>query len=168
MSKTATYSLIASNVLGSAQANVTFSSIPGTFTDLIIVYVATASTGNPDMTAQINGDTATNYSATRLTGNGTAASSARYSTQSFCRFDEFAAATTTAATTGIVSVMDYSNATTYKTLISRSNQAALGVEAFVNLWRSTAAITSLAFAFTSGNIAAGSTFKLYGIQAGSN
>jgi hypothetical protein len=160
-----TYEPIATTTLGSAAADVTFSSISGTYTDLVVIYNALAATGNPDMTCQINGDTATNYSATRLTGNGTAASSARYSSQSFCRFDEFAAATTTAATTGLVSVMNYSNATTYKTLISRSNQAGSGVEAFVNLWRSTAAITSLKFAFTSGNIATNAVFTLYGIKA---
>ena len=161
----ATYEPIATNTLGSAAADVTFSSIPATYTDLVIVYQALAATGNPDMTAQLNGDTGSNYSATRLTGNGTAASSARYSTQTFCRFDEFAAATTTAATMGVISVMNYSNATTYKTLISRSNQAGLGVETFVNLWRSTAAITSIKLAFTSGNIAAGAVFTLYGIKA---
>jgi hypothetical protein len=161
----ATYEPIATNTLGSAAADVTFSSIPATYTDLVIVYQALAATGNPDMTAQFNGDTGSNYSATRLTGNGTAASSARYSSQTFCRFDEFAAATTTAATMGVISVMNYSNATTYKTLISRSNQAGLGVEAFVNLWRSTAAITSIKLAFTSGNIAAGAVFTLYGIKA---
>jgi hypothetical protein len=159
-----TYTELLKTTVGTATPSVTLdlTGISG-YTDLVVVYVATASTGNPDMTCQINGDTGSNYSATRLSGNGTAASSARYTSQTFCRFDEFAAPTTTAATTGIISVMNYSNATTYKTLISRSNQAGLGVEAFVNLWRSTAAITSLAFALTSGNIAVGSTFSLYGI-----
>lgn len=163
---TQTYTPIATQVLASATASVTFNSF-SSYTDLVFVYTATAATGNPDMTCRINGDTATNYSATRLSGTGAAANSARYTTQTFCRFDEYAAATTTAATTGIISVMNYSNATTYKTLISRSNQAGQGVEAFVNLWRSTDAITSLVFSFTSGNIAAGSTFTLYGIKAGS-
>ena len=104
----ATYEPIATNTLGSAAANVTFSSIPATYTDLVIVYQALAATGNPDMTAQFNGDTGSNYSATRLSGNGTAASSARYTSQTFARFDEFAAATTTAATMGVISIMNYS------------------------------------------------------------
>ncbi len=161
----ATYEPIATNTLGSAAANVTFSSIPATYTDLVIVYQALAATGNPDMTAQFNGDTGSNYSATRLSGNGTAASSARYTSQTFARFDEFAAATTTAATMGVISIMNYSNTTTNKTLISRSNQAGLGVETFVNLWRNTAAINSIKLAFTSGNIATGAVFTLYGIKA---
>jgi len=164
---TQTYTPIASQTLASAASDITFSSISGSYTDLVVVYTALAATGNPDMTCQINGDTASNYSATRLSGTGAAANSARYTSQTFCRFDEYAAATTTAATTGIISVMNYSNTTTYKTLISRSNQSAQGVEAFVNLWRSTAAITSLKFAFTSGNIATGAVFTLYGIKAGS-
>jgi hypothetical protein len=162
---TATYEKIETYTAPSAVASHTFSTIPGTYTDLVLVYQALAATGNPDMTAQFNADTGSNYSATRLSGNGSAASSARYSSQTFARFDEFAAATTTAATMGVISVMNYSNTTTYKTLISRSNQAGLGVEAFVNLWRNTAAITSIKLAFTSGNIATGATFTLYGIKA---
>ena len=160
-----TYEPIATTTLGSAQASVSFSSISGSYTDLVIIYNAKSSTGTPDMTFQINGDTATNYSATRLTGTGSAANSGRYTSKTYAQLDEYAYATTSNETLGIVNVMNYSNTTTYKTIISRSNAAANGVEAFVNLWRSTSAITSIVFSFTSGNIASGATFTLYGIKA---
>ena len=73
------------------------------------------------------------------------------------------------ATTGISNVivqfMNYSNTTTNKTVLSRANNAATGTDAIVNLWRSTAAITSIYVYVPSGNFATGSTFTLYGILA---
>jgi hypothetical protein len=65
--------------------------------------------------------------------------------------------------------MNYSNATTYKTWLSRNNRAsasnAPGTEALVGLWRSTSAITELVIGLTGGNFDTGSTFTLYGIKA---
>jgi hypothetical protein len=61
--------------------------------------------------------------------------------------------------------MNYSNATTYKTMLSRANNGAAGVDAIANLWRSTAAISSITVKITGGNMKAGSTFTLYGIAA---
>ena len=66
----------------------------------------------------------------------------------------------------IVNIMDYSNTTTYKTLINRNSHPEKGVSATVSLWRNTAAITTVYLANGSGgNFASGSTFKLYGIEA---
>jgi hypothetical protein len=63
--------------------------------------------------------------------------------------------------------MDYANTTTYKTVLSRGNEAAAEVNAEVGLWRSTVAITSLALDLETGiDFSIGSNFKLYGIQAG--
>jgi len=72
--KTGTYTLIASNTLGSGTATVTFSSIPGTYTDLILVcgLPATGTANNSDgLRFQLNSDTGSNYSATWLTNSGT-------------------------------------------------------------------------------------------------
>ena len=166
MSRTATYSLIASNTLGSAATSTTFSSIPGTFTDLAIVFVGTM-TAADDLVIRFNGDTATNYSTTIVGGNGTVAFSTRVSNQTGGYLDW--AGLTTAQGNAIVSIQDYSNATTYKSYLSRFNQAARGTDACVGLWRSTAAITSITIKAAGANsFATGCTFKLYGIQAGSN
>jgi hypothetical protein len=51
-------------------------------------------------------------------------------------------------------------------MISRSNNAGLGVDAIVGLWRSTAAINSITLDLLGTRIiSAGSTFSLYGIKA---
>ena len=174
MSRTATYSLIASNTLGSAATSYTFSSIPGTFTDLIFVFNGAMTTADYVLFQVGNGsvDTATNYSATRLIGNGTAASSGRSTSTAYIQFSDVM---NTNRNNLIASFQDYSNTTTYKTLLTRTNTpltdaGATGtVSAGVGLWRSTAAINTIKFyTFAGQTFAAGSTFKLYGIQAGSN
>ena len=168
MSKTATYSLIASYTAPSAQASYTFTSIPGTFTDLILVSapIVTAAT---TFGMRFNSDTASNYSATILTGDGTSAASTRVSTQTEIRISYVATSRTTNTTNIITQIQDYSNATTYKTLLSRDNAASDGTGVIVGIWRATpAAITSITvFPLSGGTIInTGSTFKLYGIQAG--
>jgi hypothetical protein len=60
---------------------------------------------------------------------------------------------------------NYSNATTYKTILSRGNNASSSVTAYSALWRSTSAINEIKVFTLSGNLRAGSTFTLYGIAA---
>jgi hypothetical protein len=67
----ATYEPIETQTLGSAAASVTFSSITGSYTDLILVSsISTTHTATTSLVIQLNGDTATNYSNTRLLGDG--------------------------------------------------------------------------------------------------
>jgi hypothetical protein len=66
----------------------------------------------------------------------------------------------------IIHFMNYSNTTTYKSLLARGNNAASGTDAIASLWRSTAAITSITFNLqTGGTFDIGSTITLYGITA---
>ena len=61
-----TYTPIATTTLGSGQTSVTFSSISGTYTDLILIASASNTGGATNIRLQFNGDTATNYSSTRI------------------------------------------------------------------------------------------------------
>jgi hypothetical protein len=170
MSKTATYSLIASYTVPSATANYTFSSIPITFTDLVLV-VSAATSSIADLDIQVgNGsvDTGSSYSRTWLQGNGSAASSGRGSNENSTRVNTGNGGyleTTLGTSIQTISFLDYSNTSTYKTLLTRPGNAAGGVSAIVHLWRSTAAINTIKLIPTS-NFITGSTLKLYGIQAG--
>jgi hypothetical protein len=109
-----------------------------------------------------------NYSATYLRGYGSTANSARdTSTTSGYACDT--PGNTSFNLMCIFHIMNYSNTTTYKTTLGRGSNAATETDAVVNLWRNTAAVTSVQFAlgstFPSNNIAAGSTFTLYGIAS---
>ena len=73
----ATYEPIASTTLGTAAADITFSSIPGTYTDLVLVLYGGFATAASDLYTQFNSDTGTNYSNSDLRGNGTAAAANR-------------------------------------------------------------------------------------------
>jgi len=161
--KTGTYTLIASNTLGSAASSVTFSSIPSTYTDLILVTnVSASSAGTFSSTLRFNSDNASNYSDTRIIGSGTAASSNRDSSQT----EMYPANITNGIGTVIHQIMDYSNASTSKTVLSRGISADYQVWANVGLWRKTPEIiTSILLSVSGSNFASGSTFRLYGIEA---
>lgn len=163
MAKTATYSKIASTTLGSAQASVTFNSFSG-YTDLILVCNATTALDDQFLSIRFNGDTAGNYSNTYITGTTGGASSGRNSGSTVAYIAGSSSNTTSYPVLSITHIQDYSNSTTYKTLISRTADPSLFTQATVSMWASTAAITSMVIA-SNGNISTGSVFTLYGIEA---
>jgi hypothetical protein len=160
-----TYEPIFTQTLASAQTSVTFSSIPATYTDLVLVINATSNTG-ANSWIRCNGDTGTNYSYIALFGTGSAAGSARDTNKSEgLLMDYYGNPSSTQPNTTVVQFNNYSNTTTFKTSISRANRAGGGVDAVISSWRSTAAINELTLRFTSATYSIGSTFSLYGIKA---
>jgi hypothetical protein len=160
-----TYEPLATTTLGSAAATVTFSSISGAYTDLILITNSATGVNDIDMYIQVNSDTGSNYSWTRITGNGTSAASSRGSSSSLGYRVGNMSGSNVGQNNAVIQFQNYSNATTYKTILSRSNNASLLVELFVGLWRSTSAITSMDIKTQSGTFSTGSTFTLYGIKA---
>jgi len=157
-----TYTQIASTTLGSTATTVTFSSIPATYTDLILVFNPVVTTlSGIDYQITFNSDTASNYSRTYLLGDGTSASSGRSTSQtSYSPGGIYNNSTVT------VQILNYSNTTTNKTPIARVNIAAQYTAATVGLWRNTAAINRIDITTsTTANFNTGSTFNLYGITA---
>jgi hypothetical protein len=111
----ATYEPIETQTLGSSTASVTFSSITGSYTDLILVSsISTTHTATTSLVIQFNGDTATNYSNTRLLGDGSSASSARDTNVVSPRI-ALVGFSSTEFDPVITHFNNYSNATTYKT-----------------------------------------------------
>jgi hypothetical protein len=155
-----TYTPIATQTLGTAATSVTFSSISGTYTDLVLVFNGTVS-ANQYVAVRLNSDTGSNYSWTRIDGDGSSAYSSRGTSTTFGRLG---IGNPTNRTLTISHFMNYSNATTNKSVLSRSNTDFVG--ALVNLWRNTAAITSITVLTTTADtFTVGSTFTLYGIKA---
>lgn len=164
-----TYTPIASQTLSTSAPSVTFSSIPQGYTDLVLTSsgIGTGAT-NHDLILQFNGDTATNYSSTRLYGDGTSALSDRLTTEIAGVWNGYwGGSGTTTQNFTITQIMNYSNTTTYKTSLTRQGPNNAGqVWATAALWRNTNAINSLKLYLGTGNIASGATFTLYGIQVG--
>lgn len=167
-----TYTLISSNTLSSSAASVTFSSIPSTYTDLVLrasVRSDSAGTTVHDFTYRINGLTTSVYSKTQLTGDGTTAASYRQTTTRFALENTLDGASATSNTFGNIEIYIPSyTASQNKPIgnfgVSENNATLSGINAMAGLFLSTNAITQIE-CYTSGyNFASGSSFYLYGIK----
>ena len=150
--------------LSGATSSLTFSSIPATYRDLIVVFLGAGST-DLEGRIRLNSDTGSNYNYVRMSGSGSAATSTSATSQTSGFVSAIAKATTTGALQLNINIMDYSATDKHTTIISRADQAANGTEAFANRWANTAAVTSVQILTSTGNFAAGSTFSLYGVIA---
>ena len=157
-----TYEKIATTTLGSAAANITFSSITGSYTDLVLIVQGGGSSSGYNFCIRFNSDTGSNYSVTRLRGNGSTASSDRGSNLSYIYTESM---TTNTDSNFIININNYSNSNTYKTALIRANNVPDSrMGASVGLWRNTAAITSISISPEfSINLISGTTATLYGI-----
>jgi hypothetical protein len=159
-----TYDKIATTTLGSTSTQITFSSITGTYTDLILISnVRPTTSGFGYINLQFNSDSSAVYSRTYLNGDGSTASSGRNTgeTVAYIYGNQIFAS----PSTFITQIQNYSNSTTFKTLLTRTSDSGNIVNATVNLWRSTSAITRIDVNSVSDSFATGSTFTLYGIKA---
>ena len=167
---TATYEPIQTQTLGSSTQTVTLSSIPGTFTDLVlIISPASATASGSAIRLRINGNTtATDYSTTYLQGLGSGAASSQRENDAALGYQ--IGVTNSFVNAYILNFMNYSNNTTFKNYIGRVNSGIDGTAANTMTYRSTSPITILSFrvgAYDSptNNFGAGTTFTLYGIKA---
>jgi hypothetical protein len=164
---TPTYTPLATVTLGASASSVTFSSIPATYRDLIIVDSSrSARVSTVDfLLFRVNGDTGSNYSRVAMYNVSNTPTSVAQTLTVFTA-DTRTAANSTANTFGIgvSQIMDYSATDKHKTVLIRTS-APNFTYASANRWANTAAITSINLFMENGNIAAGSTFSLYGVIA---
>ena len=169
MAAGSTYVPIATTTLGSAASSYTFTSIPQTYTDLILIASGSISASGPAFKVRVGSsntiDTGNNYSMNRViwytSGSPYPVESSNIS---FYTLDG-SSYSSSAQNIAISNLMNYSNTTTYKTMLNRSGYASDQAEMSVALWRNTAAINTIQILVDTGNINAGSTFTLYGIAS---
>jgi hypothetical protein len=172
----ATYTLISSNVLTASAASVTFSSIPATFTDLVLKVSARLDDGeSPSFLIRLNGDTASNYSVTflRSTYNGTFDSGrqSNYSLGTGITYATGSLGTSDTFSNNEIYIPNYAGgANKVISVHGASEQNTASSAEVVNnvtagLWRITSAITSITLLNTNPyNWVSGSSFYLYGIS----
>ena len=173
-----TYTLISSQVLASSAASVTFSSIPATYTDLVLrCSMKNTNTGGTSPIGGsliLNGDSASVlYSWTYIYGTGASAGSSRLSgtapfsslqmngsnagfTTNTFTFTEFYIpnyTSTVAKPISLSNVVENNTATTF-----------VEIDADAILYSNTSAITSIALNSGVNTFAANSSFYLYGIS----
>lgn len=167
----ATYEKIATTTLSSVAQGITFTSISSSYTDVILILTLISKTAGNDVRYRVgNGsiDSGANYSATFLTGNGSAASSDNLKNTTQIGMMR-TVATTLSPATFILNFQNYSNTTTFKTTLGRNSSTASELGAHVGLWRSTSAINQI-YIYEDGNVSpqqfdVGTIATLYGIKA---
>ena len=168
-----TYELISSNVLSTAAASVTFSSIPATYTDLVLRWSArntTLAAVDNNIKLSLNGTQA--YSVTIISGDGSTASSYRTSNNTTNIYMENGMTGTTATANTFTNCEVYIpsyTASQNKPLsafnAAESNSATgVRISASAGLQRSTDAINSVTLDTGFSNFSVGSSFYLYGIK----
>lgn len=161
-----TYEPIATyTVSGTTTNTFTFSSIPSTYTDLVLIANLNDIGAVAVLRGRFNGDTGANYSSTAVHGDGTTAGSSRQGpVDAF--YMTFNAHVGTSKGVGIYHFMSYANTTFFKTIISSAANIGFGADIISSLWRSTAAINSITVLNDRAEYwTAGSTLTLYGIKA---
>jgi hypothetical protein len=169
------YTLISSQTLASSAASVTFSSIPSTYKDLVLKVSGRSDASGityDDLTIRPNNNSSVVYSYTALVGTGSGgAGSSNGSIQNLgVDLYSLTGATATASTFGNAEIYIPSYTVSQNKPwsvfgVSETNATAANMAAVANLWRNTAAISSLILGLNNGtNFVSGSSFYLYGIN----
>lgn len=168
-----TYTLINSNVLSSSAASVTFSSIPATYTDLVVkVSLRTSnSTVNDYVQVQLGGITANNYTDIYVYNrNGSVGSGSGSSTNGF--YYAVAACGANATSNTFASSEIYiPNAfvSAFKQIgsdfaVENNSHSSYAIQATAQLFSNNATVSSITFITSANNFVSGSSFFLYGIK----
>jgi hypothetical protein len=156
---TLTYKALATVTLGSSATSVTFSSIPGTYRDLVLVINGKSGTGTETFLALRPNNDSGNKSRLFMFSDGSSISSGVFTDALFIGTLPTSGSNNM---TSITNIMDYSATDKHKTMLQRSTSA-VNISAQALRWASTSAITSLVLVVTTQSIGAGTTLSLYGI-----
>lgn len=158
-----TYEPIATTTLAVDTADIVFSSIPATYTDLVIQGSMASNDGtfNRGLLVRFNSDTGSNYSGTSLGGEASTVNSARETNTSYLRWSEM---DLNRFTSYIMHINNYANTNMHKTTLGRGGAKGILIN-YAATWRSTAAINAIRIYLTGQSLKAGTTVTLYGIKA---
>jgi hypothetical protein len=167
--------LIESKTLATAAASIEFTSIPQTFTDLVLVFAFRSDRGSPQFDDALNvvfNNITTGYTNRELRGSGSAASSSTPATTSvFAGFIPAGIATANTFGSGGLYIPNYTaaiNKSVSTDGVLERNDTLAYQQIMAGLWSNTAAITSIKLSANVSNLIAGSTASLYGITKGSD
>ena len=163
-----TYEAIATVTVGSGgAADITFSSIPGTYTDLCLLVSGRGTAAQQSIQINFNGDnTDANYSQKRIQANGsTVGSYGTYGKAAGVAGENNMTASTFGNTSIYIPNYTSSVAKSYSSDgVNENNSTTAYIEPTAGLYTGTSAITSIKIFLDGGNYAQYSTATLYGIK----
>jgi hypothetical protein len=166
-----TYELISSYTATGSVASIDFTSIPSTFTDLLVKVSgrAVATSSYPNVRVRFNSDTGANYKWRRIYGDGTGATSDSNSSDTGALVGLIAGSNETANTFSnfefvIPNYLSSNQKSISSDAVSENNSATSYSYLLASLWTGTSAITSISL-YSSYNFAQYSTAYLYGIKS---
>lgn len=159
-----TYTLLASSILTSSTASVTFSSISAAYRDLVLVASGRPTSSLEAVLLRFNGDTGSNYLYVDFSTNGTSIS-ANFATTMTSLFFGNNPLKTNSDFVGEFQIFDYSISDKSKPVISRVTNPTEMTSINAGRWNSTSVINSITISPQSANWASGCKFFLYGIIA---
>jgi hypothetical protein len=153
------YISLATRTLSSPASSITFSNIPNTYRDLVLIVSGTA-TSNGYIGLRYNGDSGSNYSRIGISGASSNGSSAGFSST-----DSIVGLTLWRTSNAMLrlDVLDYSANNKLKTGISRGGGGGMESVIIGHRWNNTSPITSLNISHVSSQMATGTTLSLYGV-----
>lgn len=151
-----TYEKIATTTVTSG-TSVTLSSIPATYTDLVLV-VAGNNTAPTDLRVRFNGDTGANYQTMVMYGDGASTRTSFTQNNETSFYGSFAV-----NSNATYNILDYTATNKTKSNLVRTNLPGYYNMAYCQLWNSTSAINSITCYVTSGAYTTSVVFSLYGI-----
>lgn len=145
-------------VTGATLASVTFTSIPQTYRDLVLVVAGRISVSAAEIEVHLNGAT-TGYTDVDMVGFGSGTPTSTAGSKSVIVM-------TSGQNVSTVQIMDYSATDKHKTMLSRSSAADNRVRAAAVRYASTSAITQIKVGDepASVNLLQGTTISLYGVN----
>lgn len=157
---TPTYTLINQITLAAASSTVTFSAVPQSYRDLVLI-VEGSVTASLTPSLRFNSDSGSNYSFVSGAGNN---NNAVYSTTGTTTFINPAPDFGTPERFNVTyQIMDYSQTDKDKTVLVRYGLNEQSPNMVASRWASTAAITTLTYFASANAFATGTVVSLYGI-----
>lgn len=162
-----TYKKINSSNITTNTASVTFSSIPQTYTDLVLVVSTISSGTTSQLGLRFNGDTGNNYSYNYYIADTSSVFSGKGA--SFQSYANAGGAGITNTTINIINIPGYTSTTQYKSSVGLygfyyGSYGEVGGKS--TTWQSTGAISSITMLIANGaSFTNGDSMSLYGILA---
>lgn len=163
----ATYEPISTTtVTGSSTATITFSSIPATYTDIVLVGYTNGSrtTYGGDFQIQFNNDTTGNYDMIIMSGTGSSVTANRYANQQSINMGPLGPNGTSEFNFTLCHINNYTSTNGHKPIYSVTSGQSQAVIRVHGVWTNSAqAINRIDLTGNTYNFNVGTTVTLYGI-----